>query len=457
MTEMPRMESAESSLATLEKPLEQISDRKFREVIGLLEKARELPGVKRVLEQIRPRLRRVRPPRPRTLRRLFYVPAEDVLMLENGVGLPGQVSREAIALAWSYVQQQGDAAQWLALQNDFDAVEGDEAAELAIGKRLWVWTGALLAAGLKTAGADRQVRRDLIGDRSELFPEMEAIAVLLRFGAAVENMKSLLPLKPIRVITPDHLLVIRELIQNNSGGNPHTAFVLAMAAAARMAVPADLVRHISQMQTGLSRGNQLSLTEQLQSVTLAAMDQAAARIERARDGDPLDRADAVRELVLAVAAAQQGFKVEGQAKRDLARLKASAEQAVVEIVVDAGQRVTSAIEGGPAAPLDDQVKAENNLLALRKCGSFAASVGLDGKVNEVLSRVALTFRQRSTVLLNGLANPTITPAALDGQAAGIEEQIYWVVRMLELAGNADEADKVRRTGMGLLRQQRRPR
>jgi hypothetical protein len=286
---------------------------------------------------------------------------------------------------------------------------------------------------------------------------MEAIAVLLRFGAAIENMKSLLPLKPIRVITPDHLLVIRELIQNNSGGNLNAAFVLAMAATARMAVPADLVRHISQMQTGLSRGNQLSLTEQLQSVTLAAMDQAAGRIERSRDGDPLDRADAVRELVLAVAAAQQGFKVDGQAKRDLARLRASAEQAVVEIVVDAGQRVTAAIEGGAAAPLEDQVKAENNLLALRKCGGFAGSVGLDGKVNEVLGRVALTFRQRSTVLLNGLGSAAMPEAAPDGQVTNIEDQIYWVVRMLELAGHADEADKVRRTGMGLLRQQRRAR
>lgn len=454
MTENARVETANDSLETLEKPLEQISDRKFREVIGLLEKARELPGVKRVLEQIRPRLRRVRPPRPRTLRRLFYVPAEDLLTFENSLEVPGHVSREAIALAWSYVQQHGDPAQWAVLQNDFGPTAGDDAAELAVGKRLWVWTGAILAAGLKAAGADRQVRRDLVGDRSELFPEMEAIAVLLRFGAAVENMKSLLPLKPIRVITPDHLLVIRELIQNNSGGNPATAFVLAMAATARMAVPAELVRHISQMQTGLSRGNHLNLTERLQSVTLAAMDQAAARIERAREGDPLDRADAVRELVQAVAAAQQGFKVEGQAKRDLLRLRASAEQAVLEIVVDAGQRVTAAIEGGAAAPLEDQVKAENNLLALRKCGVFAGAVGLDGKVNEVLGRVTQTFRQRSAVLLNGLSNPTMAP---DGEAGAVEEQVYWVVRMLELAGNADEADRVRRTGMGLVRQQRRPR
>ncbi len=240
--------------------------------------------------------------------------------------------------------------------------------------------------------------------------EMERIAVLLEYGAGIETIKSALPLKPIRALIPDHTIAVRELVQGHAGGDPNPrAFVLLLAVAARMAVPGELFRQIAQMQLGLSRNDHMALVERFQGVTLAEMGRTALLVEEARSKDPLSRTDSVRDLVLAVAAAQQGFKGDGPARRDLQRLRAGAERAVSEVVDDANAKVAQAVRAGAGASLDAQVDTENNLLALRKCQSFAPSGRARRQGLRHARPHAGDVRRKSGTLLAGLAGAGLPP------------------------------------------------
>ena len=60
-----------AAVLDLERPLENISEAKFREVAKLLEEVHEQPGVQQILDHVRPRLAKLRPGRKPNLQRLF--------------------------------------------------------------------------------------------------------------------------------------------------------------------------------------------------------------------------------------------------------------------------------------------------------------------------------------------------------------------------------------------------
>jgi hypothetical protein len=103
----------------------------------------------------------------------------------------------------------------------------------------------------------------------------------------------------------------------------------------------------------------------------------------------------------------------------------------------------SALAVGPEASLESQVKTENSILALRKCQTFANEIGLDRVVNGALGGIVGEVKQKSDTLFSAMRGKG--GEAPDRKEA--EQQMYWAVRMTELAGNPDDADKIRREGL----------
>ena len=91
-------------------------------------------------------------------------------------------------------------------------------------------------------------------------------------------------------------------------------------------------------------------------------------------------------------------------------------------------------------------RAEDSVSALRQCGSFADKIGLDGTVKGTIDGVRREMRRRAATALETMAQDL----ALGTDPAVRSDEIFWTIRMLELAGNADEADKIRLAAMKFL-------
>ncbi len=116
---------------------------------------------------------------------------------------------------------------------------------------------------------------------------------------------------------------------------------------------------------------------------------------------------------------------------------------MAQLVGDAEVKLQSAISCGADAPPDAQVETENSILALRKCQTFAGQIGLDRRVNGALGTIATDVRARIETLFQRVAGRAGT--IFDRGAARLE--LYWAVRMTELASNPDDADRLRREGL----------
>jgi hypothetical protein len=99
--------------------------------------------------------------------------------------------------------------------------------------------------------------------------------------------------------------------------------------------------------------------------------------------------------------------------------------------------VRVALPGGAAASVEDLVSVETALIALRKCQPFARQVELDRIVGQMLATIIRELKIKSIRLFDA------RNAAKPAERAGYERDLYWCVRMLELAGDPDEADRIR--------------
>jgi hypothetical protein len=429
-------------LFDLEHPLEQISEAKFREIALLLEEARDQPEVQTIMERIRPRLKRVRPARKPNLQRLFYLPFEDLLLNAPGRHDDGRIPRRAAQRAWEFVLAKNDAAERRIYKVMDTRLRGldpnDTRGQSVLARRMWPPAANLLDEAATNATTNKPIRRELLGDETELMEGVRQIVRLLAAGEDIQLLKETLPPQPIRGLDISQMAFIRQTVANGHDGKPDRAYAMLLAVMVRMEAPAEFLRRIMHLNLDLPTPIKLTVFARLGRTILADMDGQSRALAAQASDEFANRVDRAQRLVAELTAAHQVLRdSDPTTKQQLAELHRLAEEACAALVNEASGRVRAALSIGSAAGVEELVAVETALIALRKCQPFARQVELDRIVNQMLSTIIRELKIKTIRLFEarGVAKPT--------ERAGYERDLYWCVRMLELAGDAEEADRIR--------------
>ena len=438
------------SLFDLEHPLEQISEAKFREIALLLEEARDQPDVQAIMERIRPRLKRVRPLRRPNLQRLFYLPFEDLLVDAPAEIDDGRVPRRAAQLAWQFVLAKNDAAErkiYKVMETRLRGLESDDQrGQSVLARRMWAPAANLLDEAAVNAATNKTIRHELLGKEPELLEGIRQVVRLLAAGEEVQLLKDTLPPKPIRGLDISQMALIRQTVANSHEGKPDRAYAMLLAVTARMSAPAEFLRRIMHLNLDLPMPIKTTVFARLGRTILADMERQAHLLANQSSDEFASRVDRAQRLVGELGAADQVLKDSDPSTRlQLAELHRSAEEACAALVNEASGRVRAALTTGSAASVEELVAVEAALAALRKCQPFARQVELDRIVNQMLSTIIRELKIKAIRLFESIA------ALKAPERSSAERDLYWCVRMLELSGDAEEADRIRQDAMKIPR------
>jgi hypothetical protein len=428
-------------LFDLEYPLDQISEVKFREIALLLEEAGGQPEIQTIMARIRPRLKRIRPARKPNLQRLFYLPFEDLLRNEPARVDDGRIPRHAAQRAWDFVLAKNDDAErriYQVMATRLRALApNDRSGQSVLARRIWPPAANLLDEAATGATTNKAIRQELVGDGIELIDGIRQIVRLLSVGEEIQLLKASLPPQPIRGLDISQMALIRQTVANAHDGKPDRAYAMLLAVMVRMSAPAEFLRRILHLNLDLPAPIKQTVFARLGRTILADMAaQARALAEQASD-DFTNRVDRAQRLVAELTAADQALRdSDSMTRQQLAELHQSAELACAGMINEASIRVRAALADGGAGTVENLVAAETAVTALRKCQPFARQVDLDRIVNQILSTLIRELKIKTIRLLEArAAKPT--------ERTAIERDLFWCVRMLELSGDPEEADRIR--------------
>lgn len=437
------MTKAVAGMLDLERPLEHISEEKFREVAKLLEEVHEQPGVQQILDHVRPRLVKLRPGRKPNLQRLFYLPLEDLLVADTLSPGNGLLPRHLPALVWKYIAGAGDADMLkqfeLALKR---TGTGDGEAHKKIARRLWPWASDVIATLLSDTGN----AKSMLGRDVGLIEELKEIKALLQAAEPIDALKAELPARPIRTLGDEQMGAIRRIVAESAKGDPDQTYVMVLTAMVRMTKRADFLESIMGMTLGLSGADKPVVYARLSRLVMTEVTDRARELSATDRGNLVGLADNARHLVTGLVAAEKVLKNDPRARHQLSEMRKTAEKTVTQVVDNAKGTVVAAISAGADAPLDSLIETENSIMALRKCQTFAGHIGLDKAVTGALGGIVGEVRQKADKLFATIGHK----GGHQPDRKDVEQEMYWAVRMTELAGNPDDADKIRRQGMKAL-------
>jgi hypothetical protein len=430
------------NLFDLEYPLDQISEAKFREIALLLEEARDQPEVQTIMEQIRPRLKRVRPMRKPNLQRLFYLPFEDLLRAEPGGMDDGRIPRRAAQRAWEFVRTKNDASEsriYKVMETRLRALgAGDAPGQSVLARRMWPPAAILLDEAASNAVTNKAIRHELVGVDIELIEGVRQMVRLLSVGEEIQLLKQSLPPMPIRGLDISQMALIRQTVANGHDGKPDRAYAMLLAITVRMSAPAEFLRRIMQLNLDLPTPIKVTVFSRLGRTVLTAMDGQARALAAQTDQAFPARTDQAQRLVAELTAADQVLRdCDPTTRQQLTDLRSAAERACTALVEEASERVHSGLALGAAAPVADLVASETALTALRKCQTFARQVELESVVNQILSTIIRELKIKTIRLFEAL------PDAKPAERTSLERDLFRCVRMLELSGDPEEADRIR--------------
>jgi len=442
------------ALAILHQVEERILDLpedKFLNLMVLLHEIRSHPDAARAIEKARPRMIRLRPPRPPSIQRIFYYPFEDLLC--DGLAAPtqdGQVPREAMQLCWKVVASTIGAQTIQGLEQRLAASQDRRRQITDLGRKLWPAAAKALRTALARANEDPSYA-DVTFGGSAILPLLTDIAGLLPLAEEIETLKERFPEKPVQGLTDEDIEAIQATItriREQGLGEPR---LLIWALAARMANPADFLLRF--LEGGAAAAGEASGKLIDASVVRLADELRRVEAEVRESHSALDVAGEAAKLADTLMSARQFADkrkhLEAPLKEISTHLKRMVETEVLEnahtTVLDAVPAAPATADDGlPELPPDSAlIDAENRVRALRKCAKFAGAVDLDKAVGDKLKGIADEVEHRAMAMLDAL--PKDAPATEAKPVA--ERHLCNSVRMLELAQGPNAAEKVLRTGL----------
>ena len=438
--------------ADLEAAISSLSETRLIEALGVLDDLADHPAAHRLYDQVRPRLKRLRPPRRPTLQRLFCAPFEDLLIDARGEGWPmldGRILRTAMRAAWAHVAQHAGFGREGLEARLRAAPAGDAEARDAIGREVWRLGAEILASALLRPPAPGP--EPLFGPGRMWREDVAQIARALDMGSAIQGLKVALPPAPIRALDEAAVQLLRNAVVGNARGDATRAFALLSVMLVRVSPPGLLMERLASLDLALVPAERTEMMRWLSASLTVDLDRRARALSHAgaADGGLFVAAD-LRDLAQAIDATEKalgGMAGEGRVRDDVLRFRAEVEKGLDATLAATLRAIDRLSEEGGAAGPGAWAEAEQRMLGLRICAPVAMRFGRGERYSEALSEVAARARATLGEISGGLVGLPADPAAFDV----VRPRMFQAVRLLELSAGSAEADAARREAMDAFR------
>jgi len=439
-----------STLKEVETRISDLPDDKFLKVVELLQMVQSRPEVLQTMSQARPRLSRMRPPRPPTAQRVFYSPVEDLLSDDDNAAEQGRVSRDLMRRCWLVLKTGVPAQLMQAWEQRLAASKRDRAKVRAVALEIWTAAGAGLTTAVASIGDDYDKAVHIFGPDAPV-DTASAIAGVYRIAEEVENLKLKFPDIPVPEMEEEDVALVQETLLRIKTEGKGDAALLVWVLSSRMQSPLSFMRHFPH-----DLGDGTAVGAQLVGGSLAHLEGALRRVEKPSGGPPslTDLAASAEQLVAELSAARElagpaGSKdprlqaIGGKLKTMLQqKVLANAEQDVLAIVPKIGPDgdMTEALSKMPTR--EDLVRAEERVRAVRKAAKFGGKVGLGEEPAKMLATIKKEVETYLTAMLDHLQkNPGDASAR-----GGAEQHVFNSARMIELADGPSAGYEILKKG-----------
>jgi hypothetical protein len=427
-----------------------LPDEKLAKLVSLLEMGRARPELDGALALLRPRLAKLRPPRRLGVRRLLFLPVED--LLEDVARYRrdrGRVSREILDPVWELFRAHADPA--VLARAEAEAAAADparaDAADRA-GAPLWAHAAGVLGE-LAARGGGASAHWPRAFARSEdVRAQLGAVVEALGVAEEIQRLKRLLPGRPVEALSERDREVLREAIARVGQASPAGLRPLLLALCARVRRPGEVLAVLARAGGGGDKAAYERLSHEIGGAIVERYVEAAAEGGRALAGAPMrdlvgfaervtEGVSSVAELMGDALDARARGRVQGafQGLRDLlvSGVVDPAEERLVALLDDA----LGAGEGGR----DGRVAlAEEAAATFRRCLALAPKVGFAREARRRAQAVVEGVERHAERLIRDARSRDARSGRAD--PAGLELDVVTALRVVELAAGPDDAESL---------------
>jgi hypothetical protein len=432
-------------LAMLAQRSVELSDDKLIQVLDLIASIPDQGQAQSIINQVRPRLKKLRPPRKPSLQRLFFNPVEDLFSLhEQPDGTTGRLPRSIIGPCWTLISERGDPKLLPWVNESLRRITSDRrAAFIPVMAPLWNAAADILKSWLNdpASGAGDKGRLRRASAEAKLRGHMAELAGIFSVAQDIENAKLNLPPRPITVLSENDLDMIRAILGRVAKVSPDNmrSFVLVMAA--RMARPGELMKILGDLELPLKDKELEAVSKGLSEDILAALAadaQALRRLEATAAEPDTTALEAERLMKSLVSLERHAGRWADRAMSDRIRValkelghiiaggvSEKAQTALTEALMAELVLSSDLNEDLDEEQLIERLEAtEARALTLQRCARIGGATGFGTETGKQVAAVCLDLQKRSH-------------GAGDQEAQ--RERLFRAVRLTELVAGPEAA------------------
>ncbi len=421
---------------------------RFLKAISLLERVKGHPSTQRALDAARSRLIELRPPRRMDLRRLFYLPMED-LLTNSAVQAAeeGRIGRDLMAICWRLIQDNADKAEFQRLNVQASEIFSTEWEKLKkAGERIWVLAATSLGEAAARAKEDSAYASQNLGS-----PESVAIVGDLseayKIAGEAVGLKERFPENPVVTFDDEDYSALIGAMKRIREGRTGDPWQLVWVMSARMANPIDFLMQFLKQRS-------FEPTPAVGPMVDRSVNQLEAEVGRTRErastsGSASDVASQAVHMAATLASAKQLAKSRKHLAEQVDRIAVELQEMVREVVVEgAMESVMATLPGlnadelGTQPDLSDMAKAEDRVLALCQVSDVDPAMNLGPVVQQKLKAIATEVEKQIRSALDQLGSQPATP---EGRRAA-EAHLSHSTRLVELSEGPAAAERVMMDG-----------
>ena len=423
-----------------------LPDEKLLGVLALVEQVPDRDQVREVLDKIRPRLVKLKPPRPITVQRLAFRPVEDLFdPPERYRAKIGRLSRHTIHPAWLVIHNLVDRSLLERTERGLKSVEAVNTTDLyAIGLPFWAAAGRVLSEFLEadTSIGRRKVGNDSLTVTEDMRQQLTDIADILAIAAEVETAKIHLPEKPIQALSEVDTELLTEVISRLGNESTRKVQTFILVVLARMSKPGDLLKVLADASMPCTTFERNGLVKTVGTNALAklAFEAQDLRLAKTRSSDPVTgtlEAEQMVNRLMSLEKSLGGMRDKAVVEQIQTTRREIGTYVVDTLAVKADEALFENLRAKPEGvakngskePTMEQVEnAEKSALSLKRCARIAETVGAKREMEKKLQVVCGQLEREAT--------------APDRDDDARERRLIRSVRLIELIAGPDEAQRV---------------
>jgi len=418
-----------------------------------------------ILSVLRPSLAAMRMPRIMTPQRVLCAPFEDLLRPDDPeVKQIGLVSRATIAEMWTLLQELAPSPLQEVSQAFTEAQKtGDHAAVGDVSRQLWRMAAETLRGPLLQAADDpdayKVFAKQVGGSRRA--EDLREIQAVLAIAEQVEHVKALLPRRPIRHLSDDHITLIARVYEDLAAEEQGGEVFLLMVVLGRLEHKYELMKIIRNFSPKMD--DTLATTTELRvacDLVIDALENDAEGIHNAA-AEAHDE-DGFMKLVRRYAANFSGITSEIGIRRDgewgqrMFASRGKVSEAIERSLLAAAPPKILSVLPTKSTPkgvtvtapsfrkaIDDEafLVSERRARAVAEIVRMAEQLGVANTATQTVESLKRELHRYGAMLIERL--PKIMPGEIDNA----RNHLFTTVLLMELMASADEADLLRRRGI----------